>query len=106
MLLRPLPRQRSARAPPRPLPSCRPGRPAVGSGALAAGQYAGAVGAKPGTTRAVGYVEWLRVSWWMWPVALGTAAGLAAEIHLGARGLRGWVPYAVLLPVTAALLWW
>jgi hypothetical protein len=52
------------------------------------------------------YSERLLVAWWMWPCALVTAALLAAEIHLGADGLRAWVPYAVLIPATVALLWW
>ncbi len=41
----------------------------------------------------------------MWLVALGLAALMAAEIHLGAPGLRAWVPYAVLLPLTAVGMW-
>ncbi len=44
--------------------------------------------------------------WWSWPPLLGVAALLAAEIGLGAPGLRTWVPYAVLLPLTALGLWW
>jgi hypothetical protein len=42
----------------------------------------------------------------MWPAALSVAAIAAAEVYLGAPGLRTWLPYAVLLPATAALLWW
>jgi hypothetical protein len=42
----------------------------------------------------------------MWPCALVTAGLMAAEIHLGYDGLRAWVPYAVLLPLTVALLAW
>ena len=58
---------------------------------------------EPATPR---YEERLRVPWWLWTPALGLAALLAAEIHLGAPGLRAWVPYAALLPATAAALWW
>jgi Protein of unknown function (DUF3093) len=53
-----------------------------------------------------GYSERLTVPWWSWPLALGLVALLAAEIGLGAPGLKTWVPYAVLLPLTAAGLWW
>jgi hypothetical protein len=52
------------------------------------------------------YSERLSVAWWMWPAALAVAGAAAAEIYLGAPGLRTWVPYAVLLPLTAAGLWW
>ena len=53
-----------------------------------------------------GYAERLSVPWWWWPPLLGVAALLAAEIGLGAPGLRTWVPYAVLLPLAALGLWW
>jgi len=52
------------------------------------------------------YAERLGVPWWLWLPALGIAALLAAEVHLGAPGVRSWLPYAVLLPATAAGLWW
>ena len=39
-----------------------------------------------------------------WPCALGLATLVAAELHGGAPGLRAWLPYTVLLPLTAALL--
>jgi hypothetical protein len=52
-----------------------------------------------------GYSERLTVPWWSWPVLLGAAAMLAAEIGLGAPGARTWLPYAVLLPLTAVGLW-
>jgi len=52
------------------------------------------------------FAERLTLPWWLWPPALGLAALLAAELHLGAPGLRSWVPYAVLLPATAAALVW
>ena len=53
----------------------------------------------------VAYRERLGVSWWMWPVGLLAATLLAVEIWLGSGGLRAWVPFAVLLPASAALLW-
>jgi hypothetical protein len=54
----------------------------------------------------VRYTERLAVPAWIWVCALGTAVLLAAEIHLGYDGARSWVPYAVLVPLTVALLWW
>ena len=39
-----------------------------------------------------------------WPCALGLATLVAAELHSGAPGVRSFLPYAVLLPLTAVLL--
>ncbi|WP_189168783.1 DUF3093 domain-containing protein [Pilimelia anulata] len=52
------------------------------------------------------YAERLRVPHWWWLLALAGAAGLAAELWLGAPGVRAWLPFAVLLPVAVAGLWW
>lgn len=52
------------------------------------------------------YSERLRVPIWWWPIALGIIGLLAAEIHMGAPGLRAWVPYVVLAPVPIAVLLW
>ncbi|MEV4637084.1 DUF3093 domain-containing protein [Actinoplanes sp. NPDC049548] len=52
------------------------------------------------------YAERLRAPWWMWPAAMGVGALLAAEIWMGSSGLRAWVPFAVLLPLSALLPWW
>lgn len=52
------------------------------------------------------YAERLVLPWWLWAPALGLAALLAAEVHLGAGGVRAWLPYAVLLPLAAGGLWW
>lgn len=49
--------------------------------------------------------ERLRLPLWWWPVGLAAGALLAAEIHLGYPGLRSWVPYLVVLPIVAALMW-
>jgi len=49
--------------------------------------------------------ERLAVPWWLWLVGLALAALFAAELHLGAPGVRSWLPYAVVLPATAAGLW-
>jgi len=52
------------------------------------------------------YAERLGVPWWSWPSALAVATILAAELWLGAGGLRSWVPFAVVLPLTVALMLW
>ena len=39
-----------------------------------------------------------------WPCALALATLVAAELHSGAPGVRAFLPYAVLLPLTAVLL--
>ena len=57
-------------------------------------------------TTATAYAERLRVSWWSWPAALVVALILGVEIGIGLPGLPIWVPFAVVLPLTAALLLW
>ncbi|MFY1694947.1 MULTISPECIES: DUF3093 domain-containing protein [unclassified Solwaraspora] len=52
------------------------------------------------------YRERLRLPWWLWACALGLAALLAAEVWMGTSGVRAWLPFSVLLPVTAVGLWW
>jgi hypothetical protein len=49
--------------------------------------------------------ERLAVPWWLWLAGLALAAMLAAELHLGAPGVRGWLPYAVVVPLVAVGLW-
>ncbi|MGH3762085.1 DUF3093 domain-containing protein [Actinophytocola sp.] len=51
------------------------------------------------------YRERLYVSWYWWPLPLLAAGLLAAEVHLGYPGVRAWLPYVVLLPLTALLIW-
>lgn len=51
------------------------------------------------------HAERLYAPWWLWLCGLGLTALVAAEIGLGAPGLRTWVPYAVLLPLAAVGLW-
>jgi hypothetical protein len=51
-----------------------------------------------------GYSERLYVTWYWWPLPLLAATILAAEIHMGYGGLRSWLPYTVLIPLTAALI--
>ncbi|GAA5181493.1 hypothetical protein GCM10023322_16310 [Rugosimonospora acidiphila] len=50
------------------------------------------------------YAERLIVPWWLWLAALALAAMLSAEVYLGAPGLATWVPYLILLPLTALAL--
>lgn len=56
--------------------------------------------------RVASYSERLVVSWWMWLGGLVVAVLLAAEIHLGADGVRSWLPYIVLPLVIAGVLGW
>ncbi|WP_460699235.1 DUF3093 domain-containing protein [Nocardia thraciensis] len=57
-------------------------------------------------TETPAYSERLWVPLWWWPVGLAIAGLLAAEIHMGAPGVRAWLPYVLLLPVPVwALVW-
>ncbi|NLG55770.1 MAG: DUF3093 domain-containing protein [Rhodococcus sp.] len=48
--------------------------------------------------------QWVPVWWWL--AALAVAGLLAAEVHMGAPGLRAWLPYVLLLPLPIwAMLW-
>jgi hypothetical protein len=58
----------------------------------------------PASSAIVKYSERLYVTWYWWPLPMLAALILAAEIHMGYGGLRAWLPYAVLLPLTAALI--
>ncbi|WFE34419.1 DUF3093 domain-containing protein [Micromonospora sp. WMMD975] len=52
------------------------------------------------------YAERLGLPWWAWPAGLAVAGLLAAELWLGATGLRSWLPFLLLVPGTVAALWW
>lgn len=52
------------------------------------------------------YAERLFVTWYWWPLPLLAAVILAAEVHMGYGGVRAWLPYTVLVPLTLAILWW
>ena len=39
------------------------------------------------------------------PLALVAAGILAAEVHMGYPGVRAWLPYLIVVPLTALLLW-
>ena len=53
-----------------------------------------------------GYAERLRLPWWMWLAGAGLSGLLATEVWLGSDGIRAWLPFAMLLPATAAGLGW
>ncbi|WBB82362.1 DUF3093 domain-containing protein [Micromonospora sp. WMMD882] len=57
-------------------------------------------------TATSGHAERLTLPWWLWLGGLAVGALLAAEVWMGADGLRAWLPFVVLLPATAAGLWW
>jgi hypothetical protein len=50
-------------------------------------------------------MERLYVTWYLWLLPLLAAGLLAAEVHLGYPGVRAWLPYVVLLPLTVLLIW-
>jgi hypothetical protein len=57
-------------------------------------------------TQTVRYRERLQVPWWWWLPGFGLAAIIALEVNQGVRSLPNWLPFAVLLPVAAAVLMW
>jgi hypothetical protein len=54
----------------------------------------------------VSYRERLRTPWWWYVVALFVASLLAAEFHIAGLKLTDWLPYAVLVPLAVAIVWW
>lgn len=51
------------------------------------------------------HAERLYVTWYSWILPMGAAVLLAATVHLGYPGLRSWLPYVLLVPLTALLIW-
>jgi len=51
------------------------------------------------------YRESLHAPLWWYAVALGVAAVLAAEFHIGGVGLTDWIPYCTLLPLSVLIVW-
>lgn len=60
----------------------------------------------PAPAATVRYRERLWLPWYWWPAAFGVMGLLAAEIHMGAPGIRAWLPYLALLPLPVVLLLW
>ncbi|MEV1144608.1 DUF3093 domain-containing protein [Micromonospora sp. NPDC049799] len=60
----------------------------------------------PSSPSPAAHSERLGLPWWLWLFGLAVAALLAAEIWMGAPGMRAWLPFAVLLPATVAGLAW
>lgn len=58
----------------------------------------------PATSGTSGFDERLSVPWWWYLPAVGIAALLAAEIHMGYPGVRAWIGYAVLIPLAVLVL--
>jgi hypothetical protein len=58
------------------------------------------------STAPAAYTERLGLSWWSWLAALAVDLIVGFEILLGFPEAPGWLPFAVLLPLTAALLLW
>jgi hypothetical protein len=58
------------------------------------------------TTTPGPYAERLRVPWWSWPPSLLVGVVVAVELSMFATAVPIWVPFAVLLPLTAVILWW
>ncbi|GAA2674618.1 Protein of unknown function (DUF3093) [Actinosynnema pretiosum] len=48
--------------------------------------------------------ERLFIPWWGWLLPLAAASLLAAEVHMGFPGVRSWLPYVIVLPLTLALI--
>jgi hypothetical protein len=48
--------------------------------------------------------ERLTVPLWWWPLGLGVATLLAAEVHMGYPGLRAWLPYLLMVPLAGVVL--
>lgn len=48
--------------------------------------------------------ERLTVPWWWWPLGIGVAALLAAEVHMGYPGVRAWLPYLLMTFLAVAVL--
>ena len=49
--------------------------------------------------------ERLYLPWYHWLLPLLAAGLLAAEVNMGYPGVRAWLPYLILVPLTLLLLW-
>jgi hypothetical protein len=55
---------------------------------------------------AVRYSERLSTPWWWYLVAIGIAALFAAEFHVAGIKVTAWLPFALMLPLAAVIVWW
>lgn len=55
---------------------------------------------------AVRYREQLRTPWWWYPAALGIAGLIAAEFRIAGVHVTEWLPFGILLPFAAIVVWW
>ncbi|MEV4628880.1 DUF3093 domain-containing protein [Micromonospora sp. NPDC049523] len=62
--------------------------------------------AAPAVPSVDSYRERLRLPWWGWLAGAAAGALLAMEVWMGSNGIRAWLPFVVLLPLTALGLWW
>ncbi|KWV29560.1 MULTISPECIES: DUF3093 domain-containing protein [Micromonospora] len=60
----------------------------------------------PRSPGAAAYSERLGLPWWCWLAGAALAGLAAAEVWMGAGGVRAWLPFVLLLPATLAGLWW
>jgi hypothetical protein len=60
---------------------------------------------RPTSPAGTRYREVLRAPWWWYLVGVGVAAILAGEFHIAGIGLTAWVPFCVLVPLAAAIVW-
>lgn len=51
------------------------------------------------------YAERLYLPWYHWLLPLLAAGLLAAEVHMGYPGVRSWLPYVIVIPLTLLLCW-
>ncbi len=54
----------------------------------------------------VAYRESLRTPWWWYLVGVGVAALLAAEFRIAGLHLTVVLPFSILLPLAAFIVWW
>ena len=54
----------------------------------------------------VQYVEALRTPWWWYLAAVGIAGLIAAEFRIAGVHVTEWLPFVILLPLAAIIVWW
>lgn len=79
-----------------------PGSDSPRGGASDAADTTDATGAPTPMT----YREVLRTPWWWYLVAIVVAGILAAEFRVAGLDATIWIPFAAMLPLSAAVVWW